>query len=238
MRAKRRFYKQAAAGPASGGGFAVLLDGRPIKTPEGAALVVAQQGLAEAIAAEWAAQETEIRPHRMPLMRLTCTAIDRISVVRQEVIDHLLAYAGTDLLCYRAKFPADLVARQAAAWDPLLDWLAARHGARLTITDGVLAIPQPDTALACLRAALETLDSFHLSALSAAARSAGSLAIALALAEGHLDAGQAFDVSQIDETYQMEKWGEDDEALAHRAELRADFEAAARLFALLSPSEV
>ncbi|CCQ74565.1 ATP12 family chaperone protein [Magnetospira sp. QH-2] len=230
---RKRFYKQAAAGPASGGGFAIFLDGRAVKTPQGANLDVPSEALAQAIATEWEAQEDEIRPHTMPLMRLTCTAIDRLPQVRSEVIDQLVQYAGTDLLCYRAEAPSDLVERQNETWNPLLDWLEATYGAGLKTTSGIIAIPQDKEPLSNLRSAMEPLGNIELSALTAMTQASGSLVIGLAVLSGHLDAAQAFAASQVDETYQMEKWGQDHEALARQNKLREDLESATRLITLL-----
>jgi chaperone required for assembly of F1-ATPase len=145
-----------------------------------------------------------------------------------------MRYGDTDLLCYRADGPDDLVARQNAAWQPLLDWAETALGARLAVTSGILAIDQPTTALAALRAALDRADIWRLTAIQAAAAASGSLILALALAEGRIDGPALFALAQIDETYQMELWGETEEAKPRRDALAADIDAAARLLTLLS----
>ncbi|MFQ5467285.1 MAG: ATP12 family protein [Kiloniellaceae bacterium] len=228
----KRFYEQAGIGPA-GADFAVLLDGRPVKTPAGAALAMASRALAEAVAAEWAAQADQVDLRTMLLTALVCTAIDRVRPNRDPVIGQVVAYGAHDLVCYRAAAPADLAARQAAAWQPLLDWAADRHGARLEVTSGAVSIPQPAEALSALRGAVEALDHVALAALASAVGVAGSLIVGLALAEGRLSPDQAHAAAFVDELYQAERWGEDREAAHRRATIRADLEAARRVFVLV-----
>ncbi len=228
----RRFYARAECGEAEGG-FAVRLDGKVVKTPAGQALVVPARALAEAVAAEWAAQGDTVRPADMPLTQLAATALDRIGPERDAILPQMLAYAGTDLLCHRAAFPPDLVRRQDENWQPLLDWAAAALGARLEVTAGVVPVPQPPAALAALAARLAGYDVWRLTAAQAACAASGSLILALALAEGRLAGAEAFDLSQLDETYQIERWGDDAEAALRRANLRRDVLAADRLLALV-----
>ncbi len=229
----RRFYKTAAAaGPVAGGGFTVLLDDRSVRTPRGAPLIVDSTGLAAALAEEWAAQGDRIDPESMPLFRLVCTAVDRTTAARDDLVAGLLRYAETDLLCYRADHPSDLAARQEAVWQPLLDWLAERHAARLLATTGIRPVIQPVAALARLRDVLVALHHVPLTGLSAATRASGSLVIGLALLEARIDATEALEASQLDETYQLERWGDDSEAAARRSALAADLAAAERLFRL------
>lgn len=228
----KRFYKQAGIA-ATDAGFAVRLDGKPVKTPAGHALEVPAQALAEAIAAEWEAQESEVKPHSMPLTQLASTAIDRVGPERAAILEQLLNYAGTDLLCYRADFPPDLVERQARGWQPLLDWAREQVGAALAATEGVIAIDQPAEALAALQARLDGLDTWRLTAVQSATAASGSLVLALALEAGRLTGGETFALSQLDETYQIEQWGEDAEAAQRRAILERDIKAAERFLALL-----
>ncbi len=228
----KRFYKQAAAGEAEGG-FTVRLDGKAVKTPAGKPLVVPARALAEAVAEEWAAQGETVRPADMPLTQLAATALDRIGPEREAILGQLQAYAGTELLCYRADFPPDLSERQHHAWQPLLDWAEGAFGAKLTVTTGVVAVTQPAGSLAALAAQLAGYDTWQLCVVQAACAAAGSLVLALALAEGRLGGAEAFDLSQLDETYQIERWGEDEEAAARRAALRRDVLAAERLLALI-----
>ncbi|RMD62363.1 MAG: ATPase [Alphaproteobacteria bacterium] len=230
----RRFYKSATAAPDPGGrGFRILLDGRPVHTPAKAVLVVDNPALAEAVAAEWAAQEEEIDRRYMALTALCCTALDLVAPERARVIDEIAAYAGHDLLCYRAEAPRDLAARQQALWQPLLDWAALSYDAPLAVTSGIVSITQPQASLDALRRVVTGASDIELAALASAVRAAGSLIIALALRAGHIDAAAAFEAASLDETYQAERWGRDPEAEARRTAVRDDLVAAARIFALL-----
>lgn len=228
---RKRFYAKVEASP-DGDAFSVLLDGKALKTPAGAPFRLPTRALAVAVAREWAAQSGSIRPSTMPLTQLVATAIDRMPAEREATLGHLMAFAATDLLCHRAGHPADLVARQKGRWDPLLDWAAETFGARLATTEGVLAIAQPPEALAALRRAAEGLSHLHLAAVASVAAATGSLVVALALRAGRLDAASALETSLLDERYQAERWGEDAEAVARRARLRADIEAAGALLRL------
>jgi chaperone required for assembly of F1-ATPase len=231
-RGKRRF-RQAAV-EALPAGYRIALDGKPLMTPAGAPLQAASQALAEAVAAEWRALGEEIDPARLPLTRLLGSAIDLVGPNRAELVARTADYAGTDLLCYRAEAPPGLAERQHAGWQPLLDWAALRFEARLRVTAGVLAVPQPGDALEALRRAVEAYDDLRLTALAAATATCGSLILGLALAEGRLDAEGAWALSQLDEIYQSELWGEDAEAARRRAALKDDIAAAARFLALLA----
>lgn len=226
----KRVYDSAAVTEAEGG-WGISLDGRPLRTP----LVLPTQALAEAIAAEWNAQGESVEPATMPLTRLASTARDRVASQREAVIDEIAAYGASDLLCYRAEHPQALVQRQAEAWQPLLDWAARRYDAPLAVTSGVLPVAQAPQSLAALRAAVADYDSFALAVLHAATHASGSLILALALATGHLDAAAMAEVSQLDETYQAEKWGQDAEAEERLAGLRAQLRDAERFLGLLGP---
>ena len=227
----RRFYREAEIADA-GGGFAVVLDGKPAKTPAKTALTVPVRALAEAIVEEWRAQTDDIRPDTMPLTRLAGAALDQVAPRRTDVIREVAAYAGTDLVCYRAAIPPELSQRQTAEWQPLMDWVTERYGARLEPTDGIRPIDQPAEALERLSRAVARFDDFSLTALHAVTAACGSLVIALALAGGRIDPEAAFAVSQLDESYQIERWGADADAEAHRAALQADIAIAARFLAL------
>ncbi|HEY1720225.1 MAG TPA: ATP12 family protein [Magnetospirillaceae bacterium] len=229
----KRFYKTAAI-QREGEGHAVTLDGKPVKTPMRKSLALPNAKLADAVAGEWAAQGETIEPPSMPLTSIANTAIDRIAAAREDMVAGLLRYAETDLLCYRAEGPADLVARQTAIWQAILDWAAVGLGATLATTVGIIPIAQPEDALAKLRNVLRVYDDFRLAALSTAVSATGSLILGLALAEGRLTAAEAFAAAQLDETYQNEFWGEDEETVQRRAARRADIEAAAQVFGLLS----
>ncbi len=217
----------------AGPGFTVTLDGRPLQSPAGAAFILPTKELAQAIAAEWRAQEEEIRFHAMPLAALACAAIDRVKRQRRDMIDHALEFAAADLLCYRAEAPSELVLHQQDRWQPLLDWLADVYGARLVVTTGVVHIDQPAPVLNALRSAVEALDDFELTTLSSATAACGSLVIGLALTAGQLDAEAAFEVSQLDETFQVERWGEDAEAAERQRFIKAHIEAAGKFLELV-----
>ncbi|HLY46564.1 MAG TPA: ATP12 family protein [Stellaceae bacterium] len=229
----KRVYKQVEARPVEGG-WGVALDGRAMRTPGRNQLIVPGGPLATAIAAEWDAQREEIRPATMPLTRLAATAIDRTAPQRQRVVAETAGYAATDLVCYRAERPPALVARQAAEWQPLVDWAAARYDAALAVTSGILPTPQSPAALRAFAAAVAAHDDFRLTALHLLTACCGSLVIALAVTEARLDAAAAFALSQLDESFQIEAWGEDSEAAARRHALAADIEAAARFIELLA----
>lgn len=217
---------------AVGNGFGVKLNGKALRTSAGTPMVVPTRALAAAIAAEWANQGDRLRLDVLPLTRIASTALDRVAAHRAELRRELAAYGETELVCHRAERPPDLVARQRAAWQPLVDWLADRFDARLETTKGVLAREQPRASMAALARALESYDDWRLAALSLAVGAAGSLAIGLALIERRLDPRQAFEAAELDASYQMEAWGEDHEATRRRAEIRADLESAARFIAL------
>jgi chaperone required for assembly of F1-ATPase len=231
----RRVYREATARQVEGG-WGIALDGRPMRTPARHELIVPSAALAEAIAAEWDAQQDEIRPATMPLTRLAATAIDRTGAQRDLVVAETANYAGTDLVCYHADHPPALAARQQAEWQPLLDWAMLRYDAGLAVTHGILPQPQSPAALKAFAAAVAAQDDFRLTALHAMTGTCGSLVIALALMERRLDAGAAFAASQLDETFQIEAWGEDAEAAARRRALAEDIAAAERFVQLLDPN--
>jgi chaperone required for assembly of F1-ATPase len=225
----KRFYKAAGVGE----GRAILLDGRPVKTPGRRALAAPTDALAEAIADEWNAQEDLIDPRSMPLTGLANAAIDRVAPDAPAFARGLAAYGESDLLCYRAEGPAPLAARQSALWDPLLAWAQQRYDAVFEIATGVIHMKQPPDTLARLRATLALRDPFQLAGLSPLVTISGSLLIALALAEGAIGLDEAWAAASLDEAWQIEQWGEDAEAVAALAGRRRDFAAAARFLALL-----
>ena len=229
---RKRFYKSATAAEREDGGFAVLLDGRQVKTPAGKPLAVPGRGLAEAIAAEWNAQGESIVPASLPLTRLANTAIDAVAERKAEVAADIVKYAATDLVCYRAEYPAGLVAAQAAAWDPILSWAAARHGAPLLTSAGIAHVAQPEASLAALRSVVAAMDAFKLTALHAMTSLTGSALIALAQAEGELPGAAAWAAANTDEHWQASHWGEDFEAAERLKARLVEFEAASRFFQL------
>jgi len=229
----KRFYKEVSAAPGVNG-FSILLDGKPVKTPGRRGLVLPTEKLAEAIAVEWQSQGADIIATTMPLLRLANTVIDGVAINPGDVANAILRFGENDLLCYRAHQPPDLAARQAAGWDPLLDWVRQRHGATMTVAEGFAHVDQSLDALGALRQALEGCDPFTLGGLHVIASITGSTVLALAVAEGFIPGGTAFQLSRIDETYQVEKWGEDAEAtkraaaLAHELDKAVEFIAAVR----------
>lgn len=233
----KRFYEHAGV-MQDEDGVAVILDGKTVKTPARRLLVLPNESIAKAVAREWAAQGETIDPDTMPLMRLAATAIDRVSDNRAAVVDEIAAYGETDLVCYRTAEPDDLKARQAENWQPLLDWCADQLGARLAITEGVIAAPQESYAIAALRRAVDGYDSMSLAALHSIATATSSLVIALALAEGHMDAETSWRVSRVDESFQAEHWGVDEETLAQAGRLRATLFAAARFLGMCNYSSM
>jgi chaperone required for assembly of F1-ATPase len=235
----KRFYKDTAV-DAGDGGFRVLLDGRPMRTPAKAVLVVPTEALAEAIAAEWRAvpEKAEINVSHLPLTRLAATGIDRVTPQRKPVVDETAKYGASDLLCYRATDPASLVQRQAEAWQPLLDWAAERYGAPLVVATGLTFVSQPHAALAALRGAVTAHGDLALSALFNLTHISGSLVIALAVSERRLDGAQAFATAQLDELYQIERWGSDSLAEQRHDGIRRDLEAATRFLVLLGDARL
>lgn len=228
----KRVYKTVAARPVEGG-WGVALDDRPMRTPAKRDLVVPTEALARAIADEWDAQQDEVRPNTMPLTRLAATTIDRTAAQRDTVIAEVANYAGTDLVCYRADHPPALASRQHSAWQPLIDWATLRYDAGLTVTSGVIPTPQSPATLRAFAAAVAAYDDFRLTALSAATGACSSLVVALALIEGRLQPDAAFEASQLDETFQIEAWGEDAEAMARRRGVAEDIAACSRFAKLL-----
>ncbi|MBL8667943.1 MAG: ATPase [Rhodospirillales bacterium] len=232
LRAARRFYVKAAV-VCGAGGFGVALDGRPVRTPARSPLVVPTAALAAAIANEWLAQGETLRPEMMPLTRLAATTIDRIAVQREAIVAALAEYGSSDLICYRAAEPPDLVSLQTALWQPLIEWAARACGARMTVSVGVLPMLQPQRALDGLHAMVEAASDRQLAALSTLVQASGSLIIGLAVVHGHLDAEGAAEAALLDERWQAARWGIDAEAEARRAEIVDDISAAA-LFLQLS----
>jgi chaperone required for assembly of F1-ATPase len=230
----KRFYKETAI-EAAEGGFRVLLDGKPMRTPAKSILVVPTAPLAGAIAAEWGGvpDKAEINAADLPLTRLAATGLDRVVARREEIVAGTAKYAGSDLLCYRATTPASLVKLQHDAWQPLLDWAADRYGARLIVASGISFVEQPEEAVSRLRRAVAAHADLALSALYNLTHTAGSLVIALAVAEGRLTSEAAFAAAQVDELYQIERWGDDPLAAKHRDGVAKDIDAGARFLALL-----
>lgn len=229
----RVFWSEVATRPA-GGGWEILLDGRPVHTPGKVPLIVPTRALAEAIAGEWAAQEGAIAPRHMPLTRFANSAIETVAPNHAGVVQVCTDYAETDLLCYRAAAPAGLAARQAELWDPLLDWAAQALGARLCPVTGVMFEAQDQLALDRLRARVAAFAPFPLAGFHNLVTLSGSLILGFAVALRARSPEDAFEVSRLDEDWQIAEWGADEEAAALAADKRAAFLDAARFFRLSS----
>jgi chaperone required for assembly of F1-ATPase len=228
----KRFWKTATTVPQDGG-RGIALDGRPVRTPARAPLVVPSERLAEAIAAEWNAQGSDIDPAAMPMTGIANAAIDLATGDRAAFAETIAAYAQTDLLCYRDDRDAALQGEQAAAWNPLLAWAEARHGIEFALAQGVLPIDQPAATVAALREAVHALDPFRLAPLSPLVTIGGSLVAGLALVENAFAADMLWEAVSLDELYQERRWGADSEAQKARDRRAADWGNAARFLRLL-----
>lgn len=227
--APKRFWKTTATVPVDGG-FAIDLDGRTVKTPAKAPLVLPTAALAAAVAAEWDAQQDRIDPLSMPVTRGANAAIDKVAVQRSEVVAMLAAYGDSDLLCYRAAGPSELIALQVGVWDPLLDWAADTIGVRLRVGQGVMHVIQDADGQARLTAELDSLSPFELAAAHDLISLSGSLIIALAIMRRHIDVVEAWAASRVDEEWQVSQWGEDGEARQLERRKSEAFANAARFF--------
>lgn len=223
----KRFYKTVSVD-----GRRILLDGRSVRTPARAVLELPGVALAGAIAAEWEEQGEEINLVAMPFTGLAHVAIDRIAPDCAGFAAGLARYGESDLTCYRAEGPDALVVRQAAAWEPLLDWARTRYDVRFTVTAGIIHVTQPAATVARLGEAAAARDAFALAGLFPLVTISGSLVIALAVAEGAIDAQAGFAAAMLDEDWQAERWGEDALASQARAARERDFHAAAHFLAL------
>jgi chaperone required for assembly of F1-ATPase len=222
----KRFYRVVSVALADHG-HRILLDGRPVRTPAKRTLATPSAALAEAIAEEWRAQPDAIRPELMPLCRLAGTAIDRMPALRAAAIEEVVAYVDTDLVCYRAAAPLELVERQQRSWQPLLEWLHDSLGVRLAVTTAMLPIAQTDAARAEVRRSIERLGDWPVVGVHALTTALGSVVLGLALLHGRIDAEAALAASLLDELFEIERWGAEAEALRRHAALRRDVTAAA-----------
>lgn len=220
--ALKRFWKAAEAVPEADG-YTVTLDGRGVRTPAKARLVVPTEALAQAIAQEWQAQDQRVDPSTMPFTRMANSALDKVVPQHAEVADMLAAYGDSDLLCYRAETPQALVDRQSAAWDPLLEWADTECNARLLPVSGVMHRPQSPEALERLSRAVHAQTAFQLAAFHDLVSMSGSLVLALAVVRGARTAEEAWALSRIDESWQEEQWGADEEAAEIAQRKRTEF---------------
>lgn len=223
----KRFYTAVSIGPAEDGGHAVLLDGRTVRTPAKQYLTVPTEAAAILLAAEWDAQTEEINPATMPVTRLANTAIDGVSTDIRAVFDDILNFAGTDLLCYRASEPEGLVTRQSERWDPVVNWAAEKLGARFILAQGVVHQAQPREAISGIAEALRAYATpLGLACLHTITTLTGSALLAIAFAEKQLSAEEAWALAHLDEDWQIEHWGTDDEAFQRRENRWREMQAA------------
>ncbi|MBO0344796.1 ATP12 family chaperone protein [Roseibium limicola] len=221
----KRFYKEATYASVEGG-FAIHLDGRAVKTPGRVPLVLAQESLAKALAAEWHAQVKVIDPGKMPLTRIVNSALDAVTPRFAEVADDAAKYCGTDLVCYRADTPQKLVDRQMAEWDPVVAWAEDLLGGKFTLVAGLIHREQPQDLLRAYRACLDKFTPIQLAAFHTAVTLTGSALLALAVAEGQLQPDQAWKAAHVDEDFNIELWGQDADAAELRAYKKSEFDAA------------
>jgi chaperone required for assembly of F1-ATPase len=232
MTSRSRFYRETDIGMEQGR-FCVLLDGRKVKTPAGATLLLPTRALALALAEEWRAQDGKIRAETMGLTRLANTAIDRVARHRADIVAAVATFGKSDLLCYRADTPETLRARQAERWNPLLDWARDAHGIALRTAAGIVFTAQPEDSLRALERSLAAREDFALAGLQTAAGETGSAILALALADERIDAEEAATLARLDEDFQAAIWGRDDEAEQKAAASRAALADIGRFFRLL-----
>lgn len=228
----KRFYTDVTVGDATGG-YAILLDGRAVRTPRRLQLIVPTRALAEAIAAEWAAQADTIDPASMPLSKLAITTIDGVAASAREVAADIVRFAASDLICYRAAAPAALAELQAMSWDPILHWVEEETRARFYLAEGVMPVRQSADALERFGALLNPFDAFSLAGLHVMTTLTGSAFLALAVARNRLETEAAWDAAHIDEDWQIARWGVDVEAAERRARRRHEMHAASRFLELL-----
>ena len=228
---QKRFWSTVTveAGPED---FSIRLDGRPVRTPAKRTLVLPTQAIARHVAAEWEAQEERVDPATMPWTLSANAAIDKVATQRREVMDLLSGYANTDLLSYRAAEPAELVLRQQKSWDPLLDWLESRHDVRFEVTRGVMPVEQDAACVSMLVRSMEPMSSFQLTGFHDLVTLSGSFVIALAAAERAFPVQDLWSASRLDESWQVEQWGEDVEAAEESVRKMRAFLHAAELFCL------
>jgi chaperone required for assembly of F1-ATPase len=222
---RQRFYARAGVIEAPDG-FVITLDDKPVRTPSGRILAAPNREIADGIVAEWDGQQETIDPLTMPLTRLANSIIDAVVDRVEAVTDDVAKYFGSDLMFYRAGHPEALVAREAAQWDPIVFWAAEALGAHFILAEGIVHVRQPDTAIAAARAALPT-DPWSIAALHVVTTLTGSALLALALMRGVIDQDQAWAAAHVDENWNIEKWGGDEEVAARRAARLVDFRAAA-----------
>ena len=230
---RKRFYAAATVAPHENGSFGIELDGRPIKTPAGHSLAAPTQSLAAAIAGEWNAQGENIVPSSLPLTRLANSAIDGVAKREGEVVQDIVNYAASDLLCYRAASPAELVEKQDGLWDPILAWVRTEYDAPFKVGTGVKHLDQSSASLDAVRRGISAFCPFRLAALHVMTTLTGSALIALAHAKRFLDTDAAWEAANVDENWQASQWGEDFEAAERQKKRFSEFLNASRFFDLV-----
>ncbi|MEM7240794.1 MAG: ATP12 family protein [Pseudomonadota bacterium] len=232
MSFKKRFWSDVTI-EESRDGFEIALDGRHVKTPAKSSLALPNRALAELVAGEWRAQETDVQPETMPATRMGNSVIDKVHHNHAAIVDMLADYGGTDLVCYRATGPYELIARQASAWDPILAWVQDTYGP-LNITEGVMHIDQPKTTLKNLKLPVAALNPWQLAGFHDLVTISGSLVLALAVGSNHLETEAAWNASRVDEIWQIDQWGADEQAEANAGHKRDAFLFAEKFYRLAS----
>jgi len=229
---RNRLYRGAVVTD-DGGQYLIAIDGEPIRTPANELLTTPYKRLAEAVVEEWENQGSQIDTQSTPLTKILNTLIDRVIPKRAEIIHELLVFAETDLLCHRATHPLDLKIKQDAVWEPVLDWLSSFHGVTLAVVEGVMPSALSGRDGNQLKSIISSVGSYTLTILQLVAVSTGSLALGLAFAEGRLTAVETLEAAQLDEIYQMEKWGEDTALLKAHKRLEGTLLSAERFMKLM-----
>ena len=228
----KRFYKEVSC-DACKDGFAVLLDKKQIRTPAGRELLLPVRDLAETIANEWQVQNKDIIPSTMPMMQMAATAIDRVGQNREEMTARLLSYADHDLLCHRAAYPQKLRQWQDSLWQPTLDWLRKRYDIHLNVTDTLVSVEQPLQSKECFAVIIDALDEWNFIGLQSTSLASGSLVLALALLEGELASEQVFEAAELETSWQIEVWGEDEELTSRRNSVKQELISISEWFRLI-----
>ncbi len=229
----KRFYASVATTPVERGGYAVLLDGRPIKTPKKSQVIVPTRAMAEALAAEWQAQTEHIDPSTMPITRIVNTTLDAVTPNLLAVRADLVEFAGSDALCYRAAEPAPLAERQAQVWDLILSWADKALGAKFVTQVGIIHKPQPAATLAAIARAVDTCSAWEIAPLHVMTTITGSVVLALAVKHSALGLDAAWGAAHVDEDWQISTWGEDDEAHDRRNRRWLEIQASAKMLETL-----
>ena len=230
----RRFYQKVEK-VKDNDGWIILLDGKTIKTPARKTLFLPTIALAENIVLEWEEQDLEIDPLTMPLTGYAYSAIDRSQPMKNQLIEHICAYAQSDVLCYRVEKPIDLAERQEAEWQPVLDWLFVSRGIDLRVTSGISQVEQEPVVLELVKSNVSSFDQYQLTGLHAATISSGSVVLALALIDKFIDFEKILELSSLEELYQMEKWGRDIEIIQRHEALRQEIYNAGRFMEFVNP---